>query len=232
MGINEQRNDASYTYNPVTRWLHHERWILIVVAVALLAVIAYRTLNPQTHIAGDRLPKYLRVLGDFASLVDNLESIRDRELAKKNDGGVGAVDAAQPKMSLFLVYDYMFVMELREESSFFSGYPPREQELIRALNRLGGRIDRIVLRLHESAGNPEVPMDFAAMRADLAQARSIYETERDARLARRRSLLRPGREPRMSPRRSRAATRGTPASFSPRPTSGTARRMPGASPSS
>lgn len=181
MGTNEQRNDASYTYNPVARWLHHERWILLAVAVALLAVVAYRTLNPQTNISGDRLPRYLRVLGDFASLVDNLESIRDRELAKKNDGGVGAVDAAQPKMSLFLVYDYMFVMELREDSSFFPGYPPREQELIRVLNRLGGRIDRIVLRLHESAGNPEVPMDFTAMREDLAKARAIYEAERDAR---------------------------------------------------
>lgn len=181
MGSNEQRQDASYTYNPIARWLRQERWILITVAVAVLAVAGYRSLHPQTSIPGARLSKYLRVIGDFESLVNNLESIRDRELAKKNDGGVGAVDAAQPKMSLFLIYDYMFVMELREDGPFFPGYPPREQDLIRTLNRLGGRIDRIVIRLHEAAGNPGVLMDFPAMRADLAQASAIYEAERDAR---------------------------------------------------
>ena len=181
MDPNEQRQDAAYTYNPLTRWLHQERWLLAAAAIALVLVAGYRALYPQTHIGGDRLPKYLRVLGDFDSLVNNLEAIRDRELAKKMDGGVGAVDASQPKMSLFLVYDYMFVMELREDSSFFPGYPPQEQELIRILHRLGGRLDRIILQLNDSSGNPEVPMDFKALRAELAKARAIYEAERDAR---------------------------------------------------
>lgn len=177
MAPREQRNDESYTYNPLLRALEREKWILLIVAVVCGLVVAYRFAFPQMHIGAERLPKYLRVLNDFDSLVGNLEQIRDRERDKKGKGGVGAVDAAQPKLALYLIYDYMFVMELREDSPFFQSYPPQEKDLIRALHRLGGMIDRALIALHESSGSPDAPMDFAAMRGELATARAIYEKE-------------------------------------------------------
>ena len=178
METKEPRPDAAYTYNPIMEWLRREKWILVSVFVMAGLVVAYRMTFPQMHIGEDRLPKYLRILNDFDSLITNLEAIRDRELEKKLDGGVGAVDAEQPKMRLFLIFDYLFVMELREESAFFAGYPPMEQELIRTLHRLGGQLDRGIISLYESSGNPEIPMDFKKMRAELAKARGIYDAER------------------------------------------------------
>ena len=177
MAPGEQRNDASYTYNPIWRAIQREKWILLTVAVVCGLVVAYRFTFPQVHIGAERLPKYLRVIRDFDSLVGNLEQIRDRERDKKGKGGVGAVDAAQPKMGLYLIFDYMFVMELREDSPFFPGYPSQEKDLIRALHRLGGMIDHALIELYESSGNPDVPMDFAAMRGELEKARAIYEKE-------------------------------------------------------
>jgi hypothetical protein len=177
MGSGEQRPDAAYTYNPVWRWLKSEWHIILIVVLVAGGVVAYRAVFPQSAIASERLPKYLRVLKDFDSLAGNLEQTREIELRKKASGGVGAVDASGPKMALYLIWDYMFVWEMRPGSPFYAGYPGTEKELIGTLNSVGNAIDAFIMRLADSAGNPEAEVDFGKIRGDLKKAWKIYEAE-------------------------------------------------------
>ncbi|MBI5527537.1 MAG: hypothetical protein HY897_14475 [Deltaproteobacteria bacterium] len=177
MGSGEQRPDAAYTYNPVWRWLQSEWHIILIVVLVSGAVVGYRAIFPQTVIANDRLPKYLRVLKDFDSLAGNLEQTKDIELRKKAEGGVGAVDASGPKMALYLIWDYMFVSEMRPDSPFYAGYPKAEKELIATLISVGNTVDAFLIRLADSAGNPEAEVDFGRIRRDLKKAWTIYEAE-------------------------------------------------------
>lgn len=177
MAAPESRPDASYTYNPLWRWLRAEWRIFLIVALVAGSVVAYRALFPATSIAPDRLPKYLRVISDFESLAKNLEQIRDRELKNKAGGGVGAVDAAGPKQTLMMIWDYMFVWEMRPDSPFYAGYPKQEKELIASLISVGNAIDGFIMRLADSSGNPEARVDFSKIREDLKAARKTLEAE-------------------------------------------------------
>ncbi|MFA5112400.1 MAG: hypothetical protein WC889_18440 [Myxococcota bacterium] len=167
------RIQASFTYRPIYRSLWRERYLFLAVFLAFIAVVAYRSFSGATQIQADRIPRYQKVLGDFDRLTGDFEAELSGELERKKTTGVGAVNAQALKNRLYLIYDYMYVWEMREDSPFYRSFPPQEHELIRTLISLGKMLDAAIIRIAESSGNPAVPVDFAMMRSELRKAGSI-----------------------------------------------------------
>jgi hypothetical protein len=173
----KSKDENTYMYNAVSRWFWDERYLLLTVVVGVCAVVAYQFLFPPTSIQNGRLPKYERVFSDFTSLVDDMEKARGEEMAKKTDGGVGALNINAYKMRLYQIYDYMFVWEMREGSPFYKNFPPREKEIIAHLQQAGKILDSAIVRVFDSYGNPETPIDFAGARSEIEKARALHLKE-------------------------------------------------------
>ncbi len=162
----------SYKDRPFLKFIKSEGWIFFVALIVVLSFVVYkRYFHRIEKITGENIPKYVRVLNDFNSLIEDFENeIKLRREEKKNNEKV-RIDITAYKTRLYQIYDFMYVQKIAPESPFYKDYSKEEKGVINGLINVGKRLDKIVIEIYNFNGDPFTFTDFDTIKKLLSDIR-------------------------------------------------------------
>ncbi len=161
-----------YRDRPFLKFIKSEGWIFVVAFLVVLTFVIYKKYFSKVDILTDEnIPKYIRVLNDFNSLIEDFEGeIRLKREEKKTNNNV-RIDITPYKTRLYQIYDFMYVQKIAPENPFYKDYSNEEKEIINKLISAGKKLDKIVIEIYNFNGDPLTVNDFETIKKILFNTR-------------------------------------------------------------
>lgn len=167
----------SYQDKPFIKFIKSEGWIFVVAFLIVLSFVIYKYFFRKTDIIdNENIPKYVRVINDFNSLIEDFENeIRLKREEKKSNEKI-RIDITPYKTRLYQIYDFMYVQKIAPESPFYKDYSKEEKEIIKKLMSAGKRLDQMVIEIYNFNGDPNTVTDFESVKKIINEVREKIST--------------------------------------------------------
>lgn len=174
MDINRDIKDIQKDYydKPFIKFIRSDGWIFIVAFFIIIAFIIYKHYFKKTDIIVlGNIPKYVRVLNDFNSVIEDFENDINLKREEMKSNEKVRIDITPYKTRLYQIYDFMYVGGIAPENPFYKDYSKDEKELIDKLMNIGRRLDKIVIEIYNFNGDPATVTDFDPIKESLRDVR-------------------------------------------------------------
>ncbi len=163
---------SSYQDRPFLKFVRSEGWIFLLAFLIVISFVIYKKYFRETELlTEENIPKYVRVLNDFDSLIEDFENEINLKREEKKTSDKVRVDITPYKTRLYQIYDFMYVQKIAPESPFYKDYSKEEKDIIGNLMNAGKRLDKIVIEIYNFNGDPLTVTDFNSVREILARTR-------------------------------------------------------------
>ncbi|MCX7944669.1 MAG: hypothetical protein N2746_09205 [Deltaproteobacteria bacterium] len=161
-----------YKERPLLKFIKSDGWIFLLVGLVILSLIIYKRWFKETEIlTEENIPKYVRVINDFRSLIDDFENEINLKREEKKTNDKVRIDIIPYKTRLYQIYDFMYVQKIAPENPFYKDYSKEEKDIIVNLINVGRKLDKIVIEIYNFNGDPQTVTDFESIKDMLNQTR-------------------------------------------------------------
>ncbi|MGB9599962.1 MAG: hypothetical protein ACP5QK_11745 [Myxococcota bacterium] len=167
----------AYQDRPFLKFIKSEGWIFLIALLIVLSFIIYKKYFKNTPIIEEEnIPKYVRVINDFNSLIEDFENEINIKRGEKKMNEKVRVDITPYKTRLYQIYDFMYVQGIAPENPFYKDYSKEEKEIINRLINAGRRLDKMVIEIYNFNGDPNTVTDFDSVKNILNETRKRLNT--------------------------------------------------------
>lgn len=162
-----------YQDRPFVKFVKSEGYLFLIPILFVLAFVIYKKYFQKIDIiTGENVAKYVRVLNDFDSFIEDFESEINQKREEKKKNEKVRIDITPYKTRLYQIYDFMYVQKIAPESPFYKDYSKEEKLIINRLMDAGRRLDKIVIEIYNFNGDPFTMTDFEPIKRMLEEIRS------------------------------------------------------------
>lgn len=174
--INDDREineiQKGYKDRPFFKFIMSEGWIFIVSVFIVISFVIYKKYFKKVEIISEEnIPKYIRVINDFESLVSDFENEIELKREEKKTNEKVRIDITPYKTRLYQIYDFMYVHKIAPENPFYKDYSNEEKKIIEGLMNVGKRLDKMVIEIYNFNGDPFTVTDFEKVKALLQKTK-------------------------------------------------------------